>query len=317
MSITDLLKTIQKKHWDGSARLFKDFENVEVKRLSTWLPSLDLAMWGWIPEWRILELYWVQSSWKSTLAILFLAEVQRAYPDKKVWYIDVEFALDPDYAKALWLDMDNVVFCQPNSAEEALSIMEELCGSWEIKAVVLDSVAKLTPMKELSWEIWDAEMGMRARLMSQALRKITPKASANECTCFFINQIRKSFDPYAFWDTRPGGNALPFDASVIIRTKTKKDKNADGSGVTTFDIIKNKVGIPFKTTDIAIKFGKWFDYLQDLITCAIATWTITRAGAFYSFWEKKWQGEEKMRIEITEDKKLQKDIWIALKKLSK
>jgi len=264
--------------------------------------------YGFTLDWD--KLYLLDSfivNHNTSLAIKFLAEVQKKFPDKKVAFIDVEHALDPEYARTLGLNMDEVIFSQPSWWEEALGIMDMLIDSWEVKAIVLDSVAKLTPRKEVEGDIWDAEMAWRARLMSQGLRKITPKASKNMCTCFFINQVRMQVGQI-YWnpETRPGWQALPFDASIVIRTSTKQVD--EETGETTMKVIKNKVGRPFLSTKITIRYGQGFDFIQDLITCAIEKAIITRAGSFYSFDEKKWQWEEKMRLEIAEDKKLQDKI---------
>lgn len=312
MSLKNVLNRISKKYGEWSAMFFWDLDKVEVKKISTWLPSLDRALGGWLPEWRIIEIYWPPSSGKTTLAIKFLAEVQKAYPEKAVAFIDVEHALDPDYAEVLWLKMDELIFAQPTSAEEALDIVHELADSWEVRAIIIDSVAKLTPKKEVEWNIWDAEMAMRARLMSQALRKITPKANQNQCTCFFINQVRTNVGQmYGNPETRPWGNALPFDASVIIRTSSKKIDELTGE--TRMMIKKNKVGKPFRETTVRISYGKGYDYLQDVITTAKDTEVIKRAGSIYSYGEHKWKGETLMREEIAQDENLQKEIEKAIK----
>ena len=314
MSVTDLLKEVSKKYGPESLQFFGDMKEVKVERLSTGLPSLDLALGGGIPEGRIITVYWPQASWKTSLTIKFLSEVQKAYPDSKVAFLDIENALDPEYAEKLWLNMNDVLFSQPNSAEEALNLMEMLCESWEVKAIVLDSVAKLTPLKELNGDIGDAEMGMRARLLSQALRKIVPKANANKCTCFFINQVRTNLGQM-YWnpEVMPWGQALPFDSSIIIRTSSKQVD--DYTTETTMKIKKNKVWIPFKETKVILKFGEWFDYIQDLITTGQATGVIARAGAFYSFSDKKRQWEATMREEISKDLELQKLLNDSIKNL--
>ena len=314
MSITQMLKDIAKDFGEESTMFFGDFKQANVERISTGLLSLDLAIWWGIPEGRILEIYGPSSSGKTTLSIKFLAEVQKAYPEKKVAFIDVENALDPVYAEKLWLNMKELIFCQPNSAEEALIVMEKLCESGEIKAIILDSVAQLTPNKELNGSIWDAEMGMRARLMSQALRKIVWKANDNKCTCFFINQVRTNIGQmYGNPETRPWGNALPFAASIIIRTSSKQID--DYTTETTMKIKKNKVWVPFKETKVILKFGEGFDYLQDLITTWLETGVLSRAWAYYSFWDKKRLWEALMREEISADKNLQDSLSIEIKKL--
>lgn len=308
-----VLAQIQKKHWAGSAMVYKEMDKIDVSRVSSGLPSLDYILWWGIPEWRVIEVYWPSSSGKTTLAIKFLSEMQKAYPKKRVAFIDVEHALDPKYAKDIGLDMDEIVFCQPQSAEEALQIMEELVDSWEISAIILDSVAKLTPMKEVNGETGQAEMWMRARLMSQGLRKIVPKANKNQCTCIFINQVRSNIWGYWNPEARPWGQALPFDASIIIRTSSKKVD--EKTGITKMAIKKNKVGMPFRETEIPITYWLGYDVLQDTITMAKTVWVVTRAWAFYSFQGEKWQWEKAMRAEIMGDPKLLETIKNELAKV--
>ncbi len=310
--IKDIIKDITKKYWEGSVLMFWDMKKIDVNRISTGLLSLDLALWGWLPEWRSIEIYWPNSSGKTTLSIKFLAEVQKKYPEKKVAFIDVEHAIDLEYAKKLGLNLESLLISQPNSAEQALGIMEALAGSWEVKAIVLDSVAKLTPRKELEWDIGDAEMWGRARLMGQWLRKIAPKASTNECTCFFINQIRQSIG-VTYWnpEVRPWWNALPYEASVIIDIRFKKIDEL--SGQSTMRIRKNKVGIPFKHTTIWIKYGMWFDFLWDLVTTAIDLKIINQGWAWFNYWEQKWQGKDKIVEEIKDNDEFKEEILEKIK----
>lgn len=305
--LKEALAALNKKFGEGTIQKYSDMTPINVKRISSGLPSLDYVLGGGIPEGRIISIYGPNSSGKTTLAIKFLAEVQKAYPKQKVAFIDVEHALDPEYAVTLGLNMDEVYFCQPDSAEAALEIMVKIAESGEFKAVILDSVAQLTPMKELSGEMGDMEMGARARLMGQALRKIAPAASKNECTCFFINQVRhKIGEMYGNPETQPGGNALPYAASIVIRTSSKKID--DQTGETTMDIKKNKVGKPFKKTTIMIRYGQGYDYMQDLITTALLTGVIKKNGPMSVFGDRKWKGEEAMRKEVSADPALQKEI---------
>ena len=303
MSLQKTLKEIAKKRWENSAERFADLENIEITRISTGLPSLDRIIgWG-IPEGRIFEIFWPSSSGKTSLAIKFLAEVQKARPDKKVAYIDVEQALDPVYAQVLGLDMDEVIFSQPWSAEEALDIIDKLANSNEISAIVLDSVAQLVPKKELEGEIGSSEMGMRARLLGQFFRKVTEKLNKKNCTLFCINQVRQNIgQTYGNPETTPWGWALTFASSVRIRTSIKKVD--DKSWETTMKILKNKVGKPFGETTVRIGYGYGYDVIQDIITVAKTLKVVTRAGAYYSFGEKKRMGEEPMRKELSEDKTL-------------
>lgn len=304
---SELIKEINKSHGEGTINFFGDMKAVKVNRISTGLPSLDLILGGGIPEGRFIEIYGPESSGKTTLSIKFLAEVQKKYPDKRVAFIDVEHALDPDYAKNLGLNMDEVLYCPPDSAEEALDVLETLVASGNVKAVILDSIASLVPMKEVEGEMGDSEMGMRARLLSKACRKIPPLASKNQCTCFFINQIRSSFNAYGPTETRPGGKGMDFAASQIIRTSIKQAAE-EGVGIVKMQVKKNKVGKPYQDTTVNIRYGEGFDYLQDLITTAMKTGIVSQAGPYYKYADQQWKGEEAMRKAIVEDEKLQKEI---------
>lgn len=307
--LKETLDAINKKYGEGTIQKYADMKAVNVKRISSGLPSLDYILGGGIPEGRIISIYGPESSGKTTLALKFLAEVQKAYPKYKVAFIDVEHALDPEYAQTLGLNMGEVYLSQPDTAEVALETMEKIVSSGEFKAVILDSVAQLTTIKELSGEMGDAEMGARARLMGQALRKIVPAAGQNDCTCIFINQIRMKLGPDAMYgnpETQPGGRALPYAASIVLRTSSKKTD--DKHGQTTIDVKKNKVGKPFMKTTIGIEYGKGFDYLNDLVTAALAVGVITKNGPMSVYADRKWKGEELMRKEISESPDLQKEI---------
>ena len=302
-----VISTLTKEFWQNSVALYKDMEKVDVKRISSGVPSLDYILGGWIPVGRIIEIYGPNASGKTTLTIQAMIQFQRSFPDKRVAFIDTEHALDPNYATALWLNMNEIVFSQPDTAEQALSIIDALAESWEISLIVLDSVAKLAPKKEVEWNIWDAEMGMRARLMGQGLRKIVPNASKAECTVIFINQVRDAIgNMYGPSEVRPSSKALEYDASLIIRTSSKQldDKTA----VTKFQIKKNKVGMPFRETEVDIAFGKGYDIVKDLILLSKEIGAVERNGAYFSFWEHRWQGSEAMVEAIKADPELYKEI---------
>lgn len=306
-ALKSAIKEINKKYGEGTIQKYSEMGKISVKRISSGLPSLDYIIGGGIPEGRIMTVYGAESSGKTTLALKFLAEVQKKYPKKKVAFIDVEHALDTDYARTLGLDMDEVWLSQPDSAEEALEVMGKLVASGELKAVVLDSVAQLTPMKEITGEAGDSEMGGRARLMGQALRKIVPAAGTNECTCIFINQVRTNIGQmYGNPETQPGGRALPFAASIVMRTSFKKID--EHSGQTTIDVKKNKVGKPFQKTTIRIAYGMGYDYVDDLVTTAKMLGVVKQNASIFTYADEKWKGETAMREAITTDEKLQKEI---------
>lgn len=280
------------------------YEKVTTNEYSDKVPTFDIEMEktsSFIANWLVTH----NTSW----AIQLLVEVQKAYPKSFQAIIDVEHAFDWEYATALWLDMEKIIFAQPDTAEEAIDLMITLSGTESVRAVIFDSVAQMPTAKEVEWNAWDAEMWMRARLLSQAMRKLAPVAEKNKCLVLLINQTRTNIGQM-WWnpETTPGGSAIKFAASVRIRTATKKDKKNDSIWVTTFKIIKNKVGVPFRTTEIEIAFWKWFNATKDLLTLAMTLWVIYQAWASYSFRDKKWQGKEKMFEEFMEDEKLRQDI---------
>ena len=300
-----------KKYPKGGTMYFDDLKSVEVRRISTGLPSLDLIMGGGIPEGRILEIFGPESSGKTTLAIKFLIECQKTFPKKPVMFIDMEHAFDPAYATKLGLQMhgDRFLFLQPDSAEQALQEMMHYAGTGEVSGIVLDSVAQLVPMKEAESTDIGAEMGLRARIMSSAARRLAVIADNNKCTCFFTNQTRSKLGVmYGDPETTPGGSALKFAASIRIKTTIKKAKEYENTSEVTMRVIKNKVGVPFRTTKVLIKYGDGFDYLNDLVTTALLTGIIKKNGPMFMYADKKWKGQEAMREEIIKDEKLQKEI---------
>lgn len=314
--IKKILDSINKKKtWDiPLVSFYADLKHTEIEKISTWLPSLDWCLWWWLPMWRIIDIYWNESSWKSSLAIQLLIEVQKKYKDSFQVYIDSEHAFSWEYAKNLWLDMDKVIFSQPDTAEEALNLMNDLAWVEWVRAVIFDSIAQMAPSKEVEWNSWDAEMWMRARLLSQAMRKLPPIAEKNKCVILLINQTRINlWQMFGNPETVPWGSAVKFAASIRIRTATKKDKTDNSVWVTTFKIIKNKVWVPFRETEVEIEFGKWFNATKDLLTLAMTLWVIYQAWASYSFRDKKWVWKEKMMEEFLSDEKLRLDIENTIK----
>jgi len=301
--LNNLLKASAKKLTPTSMMLYSDMDKIEIPRVSTGLPSLDNVLGGGIAEGRIYEIYGGEASAKSTLAIQIATQFQKQHPKKHVGYIDTEFALDLNYAKEIGLDVDKLVFSQPSTLEEALQITDMQAESGAISCVIFDSIAQSPAAKELEGDIGMSEMAIRARVIGQALRRISGKAAASNCAIIFINQTRGSLSLYEN-ETRPGGKALRFAASTIIRTSLKKAKD-NKTGAVKFQIKKNKVGKPFGETIITLEFGKGFDVFDDTITFAMQKGAISRNGAFYTFGEDKFQGEEKMRQAFKDNDELQ------------
>ena len=221
-ALASALAMIEKQFWKWSVMKLWDKEAMTVETTSSGSLSLDLALWGWYAKWRIVEIYGPESSWKTTLTLHAIAEVQKAW-----WtaaFIDAEHALDPEYAKKIGVDIENLIISQPDYGEQALEIVEALVRSGAVDLIVVDSVAALTPKAEIEWEMWDSHMWLQARLMSQALRKITWPISKSNSTVIFINQIRMKIW-VMFWspETTTWGNALKFYASQRIEVR-RKDK---------------------------------------------------------------------------------------------
>ena len=276
-----------------------------VKVVPTGIISLDLALGvGGLPRGRIIEIYGPESSGKTTVAMHAVAEAQAM--GLKCAYIDSEHAFDPVYADALGLDSSSLLFAQPDTLEEALEIAKTLVESGEVGMIVFDSVAAMTPRAEIEGDFGEAHVGLQARLMSQALRKITGIASKTETTLVFINQLRNKVGViYGSPEVTSGGKALPFYASVrldVRRKETNKDKAGDMiSNRVNVKVVKNKVAPPFKIAEFNIVFGEGADKLNALINVASDMGIITRAGSWYSYLgEQLGQGPANVAVHLQE-----------------
>ena len=320
-ALNNALSMIEKQFWKGSIMKLWD-ESINAKIWTNWSGSLtlDIALWGWYAKWRIIEIYGPESSWKTTLTLHAIAEVQKAWGTAA--FIDAEHALDPGYAKKIWVDIDNLLISQPDYWEQALEITDALIRSWAIDLIVIDSVAALTPKAEIEWEMWDSHMWLQARLMSQALRKITWAISRSWTTVIFINQIRMKIW-VMFWspETTTWGNALKFYASqrLDIRRRAKietwvwVDKVAMWN-LTIVKVIKNKIAPPFREASFDIMYNEWISKVWELVDIGSTSWVIKKSWAFYSYWETKlWQWRENAKIFLKENEKLAKEIEEVIK----
>ncbi len=295
--LDEALKNIEKQFGKGSIMKMGDSTlDLNVKTFSTGSYSLDKILWWWYPEWRIIEIYWPESSGKTTIALHAIAEVQKRW--ELAAFIDAEHAMDPIYASNLWVDVDNLLLSQPDYGEQALQITEELAKSGAVKLIVIDSVAALTPKSEVEWDMWDSFMGLQARMMSQWLRKLTSITAKTGTTIIFLNQIRlKIWIMFGNPETTTWGNALKFYASqrLDIRRweKIEEDKKQIGY-VAKIKNVKNKVAPPFQITTVPIMFNKWFDKEADLIEVSLQLGIISRSGAFYTIGDQKIQGKKKV-----------------------
>lgn len=290
------LNKIHKEFGEDAVSLFGDKPNRDIQVCSTGSTSLDIALGvGGYPRGRIIEIFGPEASGKTTLTLHAIAQIQKA--GGMAAFIDVEQALDPKYAAALGVDMDALVFAQPGSGEEALGIAETLISSGGVDIVVIDSVAALVPKAELEADMGSATMGQQARLMSQALRKLTAIAHKTNTIVFFINQIRMKIGVmFGNPETTTGGNALKYYASVRLDIRKigaiKQGEDVIG-GRTRVKIIKNKVAPPFKEVEFDIRFGKGIDHFAEVLDLGVELNLVERSGAWYSYLgERIGQGRE-------------------------
>ncbi|MDO8470151.1 MAG: recombinase RecA [bacterium] len=302
-----LMESLQSRFGEGAVMQMGTGMRQKVETVSSGSFSLDLALGGGLPKGRVIEIYGPESSGKTTLALHAVAEVQKK--GGKAAFIDAEHALDPEYAGRIGVKVKDLIVSQPDNGEEALNIVESLVRSNIIDIVVVDSVAALTPRAEIEGEMGASHMGLQARLLSQALRKLTAIAAKSGTIVIFINQIRMKIGiVFGNPETTPGGLALKFYASVrldIRRTaQIKKGEDSVGNRVKV-KVAKNKVAPPFKIAEFDILFGQGISYEGDVLNTAIALDVVKKAGASYSYeGEKLGVGFDTVRNRLKEDGKL-------------
>lgn len=308
----ELMSSLQEKYGEGAIMKLGDVRHVDVSVIPTGSFSLDLALGvGGLPRGRVIEIFGPEGSGKTTLALNVVAQAQKQ--GGKTAYIDAEHALDPEYATTLGVKINDLLISQPDNGEEALNILESLVRSEIISVVVVDSVAALTPKAEIEGDMGAQHVGRQARMMSQALRKLTAFASRTQTMIIFINQIRMKIGiMFGNPETTPGGLALKFAASVRLDVRriaqVKKGEDVVGSRVKV-KVVKNKVAAPFKLAEFDIMYGKGISFEADVLNAGLKYGVVSKSGATYSFeGEKIAVGLEKACEKLSEDKKLLNEI---------
>jgi len=295
---------INKQFGDGAIRRLGDTKTVDVELVSSGALSLDLALGGGYPKGRILEIYGPESSGKTTLTLHAIAEIQRQ--GGTAAFIDAEHALDPSYARKLGVDTDNLLVSQPDNGEQALEIAETLVRSNAVDLVVVDSVAALVPQAEIEGEMGDSHMGLQARLMSQALRKLTGIINKSHTTVIFINQIRMKIGVmFGNPETTTGGNALKFYASVrldIRRTGQIKNGEEIIGNRTKVKVVKNKIAPPFRVAEFDIMYNEGISKTGDVLDLAVLHNIVGKSGAWFDYADAKiGQGREASKTYLSKN----------------
>ena len=318
-ALEDALKEIKKAYGDGAIMKLGDRSKVDMDVIPSGSIAIDRALGiGGYPKGRIIEIFGPESSGKTTVALHAIAEAQKK--GEKAAFIDAEHAIDPEYAKKLGVNIDDLILSQPDYGEQAMSIVEILVKSEAVSLVVVDSVAALVPQAELEGEMLDSQMGLQARMMSKALRKITGYLNKSECTIIFINQLREKMSTmgYGTPETTPGGRALKFYSTIrldVRRIETLKTSSNDYYGnKVNIKVVKNKVAAPFKTATVDILFGEGISKEGEVLDMAVENGIVGKSGAWYDYnGERIGQGKETTRKYLKEHPVICDDILAKIR----
>jgi len=310
--LNEALKQIEKQYGKGSIMKLGERDYVDVDVIPSGSLAIDYCLGvGGFPKGRIIEIYGPESSGKTTLALQAIAECQKA--GGKAAFIDAEHAIDPKYAKNLGVNVDELILSQPDCGEQALEIAEVLIKSGAIDLIVVDSVAALVPQAELDGEMGDSNIGLHARLMSKAMRKLAGAMNANNCTTIFINQLREKVGVmFGNPETTTGGRALKFYASIRLEVR-KSEAIKNGTEVignkVNVKVAKNKVAPPFKTTQVEIYYGEGISHLSEIVLLGEEMGVIEKSGAWFSYnGEKIGQGRDAVRSFLKANPEVDKEI---------
>ena len=311
-ALESALGLIERNYGSGSIMRLGDNTTIDIEAISTGSLGLDIALGiGGLPKGRIIEIYGPESSGKTTLALHVVASAQKS--EGVCAFVDAEHALDPVYAKNLGVDVDKLLVSQPDGGEQALEIADTLIRSGAVDVLVVDSVAALVPKAELEGDMGDTHVGLQARLMSQALRKLTSSIAKSNCMLIFINQIRMKIGVmFGSPETTTGGNALKFYSSVrldIRRIGAIKDKDQIVGNQTRVKVVKNKVAPPFKITEFDILYGEGISKEGEIIDIGVARGVVEKSGSWYSFnGNRIGQGRENAKKYLIENKEISDEI---------